>query len=905
MVTDNIILPKTDKRQYKHLILDNKMNIILIHDKDSKSSSCSLTVGVGHLSDSSNFNGTAHFLEHMLFMGTEKYTDEGYFMYYVNKYGGSTNAYTASNRTTFYFDISSDYFDKAVDIFAQFFITPLFKDDCIEREINAVDSEHSKNKNSDMWRFYQLVKTAGYIDKFSQFSTGSKETLSTPDIKQQLLQFYNRYYSANIMNLTVYSNKDIQVLEQLVKEKFLPVKNLNVVAPIFNDNPLDLTKCNFIKTVPINDVDCLNFIWSVKTVNKNKPYKHHNLLFSLLSYTGEGSFIKTLKDLRLVINVNAEIFEQYDMYTVVHIEIKLTDKGFESWEKVLEMLNSYIIQLQGLSDSYLQSFYNENRRIEQIQFDYLEKYDSTEYITSLQENMVLYPIKYIVCANYYYPTFNDKVLSKIRLLLNNLVVSKGLTVLQSKKFNNSLDKLERFYSVQYQCYQSYQSINKPFNFKSDQIQYKLPKKNVYIPKSLNILKSVDSVNPVNPINIALNNTYELWYSGNVFNVPITLFNATFYSDYIYKTALNYVKTKMFFKLIQHRLKSTIYYLNVAGSTVQFDVSPECYTVFIGSYRTVLPVLINKVFSVINSFTPTVEEFNVVKEEYLENLNSYMYKDMILLSNLYVIEKVSDTFYTFQQQIEQLNRLTYKDYINYNNYNFVKIVITGNLTKKEAINTIKSVNILKTSNRSDVKPVNVFNDAKIQKDVVYNKQSYNRLETDSSVNTVYKIGKITGLNSELAKLFIVQQTVKNRFFDVMRTKGGSGYIVKSSVIKLGSKQCPTVYMSFYVQSPNLSTNSLRKKIKQFVIHHYDFLKNMSNKEFDKYKTAVVFRISEPYKNQIEFFQHVVNEVVSDRYLFDFKKKFVQIIKTLQKEDVLKFYKKQFVDSCVLSFEISNK
>ena len=47
-----------------------------------------------------------------------------------------------------------------MDRFAQFFRTPLFAESALERELQAVDSEHSNNKNEDTWRIYQVPLNA-------------------------------------------------------------------------------------------------------------------------------------------------------------------------------------------------------------------------------------------------------------------------------------------------------------------------------------------------------------------------------------------------------------------------------------------------------------------------------------------------------------------------------------------------------------------------------------------------------------------------------------------------------------------------------------------------------------------------------------------------------------------------
>ena len=53
--------------------------------------------------------------------------------------------------TNYFFDVSPDALEGALDRFAGFFYEPLFNEDCTEREIKAVDSEHKKNLQNDVW----------------------------------------------------------------------------------------------------------------------------------------------------------------------------------------------------------------------------------------------------------------------------------------------------------------------------------------------------------------------------------------------------------------------------------------------------------------------------------------------------------------------------------------------------------------------------------------------------------------------------------------------------------------------------------------------------------------------------------------------------------------------------------
>ena len=80
----------------------------------------------GSLNDPEGFDGLAHFCEHMLFLGTEKYPEENLYAKFIKAHGGSKNATTGEDYTTYHFDIKNEVFAEALDIFSQFFQQPLF-----------------------------------------------------------------------------------------------------------------------------------------------------------------------------------------------------------------------------------------------------------------------------------------------------------------------------------------------------------------------------------------------------------------------------------------------------------------------------------------------------------------------------------------------------------------------------------------------------------------------------------------------------------------------------------------------------------------------------------------------------------------------------------------------------------
>lgn len=94
----------------------------------------------------------------MLFMGTKKYPVQNEYSAFITKNSGSENAFTDLSDTNYYFDIANDAFEQGLDRFAQFFISPLFDETCVDKEINAVESEHQMGLANDDCRNWQLFK---------------------------------------------------------------------------------------------------------------------------------------------------------------------------------------------------------------------------------------------------------------------------------------------------------------------------------------------------------------------------------------------------------------------------------------------------------------------------------------------------------------------------------------------------------------------------------------------------------------------------------------------------------------------------------------------------------------------------------------------------------------------------
>ena len=76
---------------------------------------------------------------------------------------------------------------------------------------------------------------------FRKFGTGNLNTLKFDSIRNDLLKFYNSYYSANLMKLVVYSSHSLEELEKMAIEKFSDVPNHKFTRPVYKDHHFDKT----------------------------------------------------------------------------------------------------------------------------------------------------------------------------------------------------------------------------------------------------------------------------------------------------------------------------------------------------------------------------------------------------------------------------------------------------------------------------------------------------------------------------------------------------------------------------------------------------------------------------------------------------------------------------------------
>lgn len=360
-LNESVFQGEIDNRDTKTFMLENGLQVIIVSDPTASKAAAAMQVRVGSAHDPEDLEGLAHFLEHMLFMGTEKYPDEDEYNKYLSEHAGGSNAFTTNIATNYYFFCKPDALLGALDRFAQFFICPLFTESAVERETNAVNSEHTRNIPNDMWRYANLNKITGNpAHPDNRFHTGSIRTLRDApksqgiNIVDALKDFHAKYYSANISTLSVIGNQSLEELESIVHELFNDVVNKNVImeqphnqfGSLSTSHPED--KDGYFRVCKPNfKYDVLRVGIPLAADFDVEGHTHADkLLSALMGDEVSGSAASVLKSKGLITNLFAyKNFDEYSNSMVVMVILSptgSTDKGLKEVTRIISVYASLI-----------------------------------------------------------------------------------------------------------------------------------------------------------------------------------------------------------------------------------------------------------------------------------------------------------------------------------------------------------------------------------------------------------------------------------------------------------------------------------------------------------------------------------------------------------------------------------
>ncbi len=434
--------PDTDARAYKHVRLSNGMHAMLVSDPEAHSAAAALCVSAGQLDDPECVQGLAHFCEHMLFLGTEKYPEESNFDQFCASAAGYSNAWTSLDHTMYHFIVANKKLQEALDRFASFFSCPLFSASGTEREMKAVDSEHNKNLQDDDRREYQLMRcTAAATHPFSRFGAGNLHTLQDipkaadppVNIRDELLAFHAREYVAGRMRLAVIGMEPLEVLERWVNDSFHAVPEETEASKKatprkwIDFSPFDAGWKRAYLLAPVSERRQLALFFPAPPTQSEFHAKPAHFLSHLVGHEGPGSLLSVLKALGWATELSAGPGTTLPSESLYSITVRLTEEGVRAWEGVLMLVFRYLHLVRASNDQERERLWWEVRTmsLQNFRFKVKEREDVQSEMMAL--SMHYYPPAEVLGAQeLLYLDWSQEVSDKLDRLLDKHVVSSNM-----------------------------------------------------------------------------------------------------------------------------------------------------------------------------------------------------------------------------------------------------------------------------------------------------------------------------------------------------------------------------------------------------------------------------------------------------------------------------------------------
>nr|CAH7769482.1 unnamed protein product [Callosobruchus chinensis] len=352
---------------------------------EQKMAAAGLCIGVGSFSDPKDVPGMAHFLEHMVFMGSEKFPSENDFDSFIKKGGGSDNASTDAETTCFYFECLEKHLHEALDKFAQFFIAPLMKREAMTREREAIESEFQMALPSDSSRKEQLLCSLSQEESpVNTFAWGNlitlRDNISDDKLYEGVHEFRRRHYSAHRMTLAVQARLPMQTLEHYILECFSKVPNNSLPPDDFSQfsasifDTQQFTRMYYVK--PMKDLCQVDLTWSLPSFRDKYKSKPHEYISHLMGDEGKGSNGESGTELNSI----------YSLYTV---SIVLTEEGLKQLDEVIAAVFSYLHMLKQIGPQ--ERVFKEMKLIADTAFRFAREDPAVDTVEELCENMQIYP----------------------------------------------------------------------------------------------------------------------------------------------------------------------------------------------------------------------------------------------------------------------------------------------------------------------------------------------------------------------------------------------------------------------------------------------------------------------------------------------------------------------------------
>ena len=217
---------------YTKTKLANGITLIIQPIPYFQSVSVYIAVAAGPRYETKETAGLAHFLEHMLFEGTEKFPSSKDVAQYIEKVGGKSGAWTDKEYVIYYAKVPKEHVDVAVNYLSEILFKSTLKEDAIEKEKNIVLEELKRKTDNpeieawDLWSEW----TWGKNQSLGRSTLGSEASIKSIT-RNKLKTYMARFYVPSNMVIAVCGNASVGQVKRSVFKYFKNIKNKKATKP--------------------------------------------------------------------------------------------------------------------------------------------------------------------------------------------------------------------------------------------------------------------------------------------------------------------------------------------------------------------------------------------------------------------------------------------------------------------------------------------------------------------------------------------------------------------------------------------------------------------------------------------------------------------------------------------------
>ncbi|WP_413737204.1 pitrilysin [Sodalis sp. RH21] len=891
-IKETIRKSSKDVRQYQAVRLANDMTVLLVSDPQAVKSLSAIAVPVGSLENPDNQLGLAHYLEHMILMGSKKYPQPGNLAEFLKKHGGDHNASTASYRTAFYLEVENNALLPAIDRLADAIASPLLDPGNADKERHAVNAELTMARANDGLRMAQIrAETMNPAHPGSRFSGGNLDTLRDKpgsNLHQALKAFYHRYYSANLMVAVIYSNQPLPRLAEIAAQTYGRVANRRATVPEITVPAVTEKQTGIlIHYQPVQPQKMLRIEFPIANNSQAFRSKSDTYISYLIGNRSPNTLADWLQKQGLADAIDAGADPIVDRNGgVFAIATSLSDKGLKQRDEVVAAIFSYLKMLreQGIQRQY----FDEISHVLDQDFRYPVITRNMDYIEWLVDSMLRVPVPHVLDYPYLADRYDPQAIAE---RLDAMTPEHARVWFISP--DEPHDKSAYFVNAPYQVDKITPDRLVLWRQTQDHITLALPALNPYIANDFSLIKPVPA--PEHPQLIVDEPGLRLRYMPSRYfaDEPRADITLNFRNADIMSSARNQVLYALNDYIASQDLAELSNQAYVGGISFSTYAS-DGLTIKATGYTQRLPQLAVSLVNRYATFIPTVDQLIQAKSWYREQLDGTE-KEKPYAQAMIPVKVLSALPYAERDERRALiNDLTLQDLIAYRETLFkpasLDMLVVGNLTAQQSIDLSAELK----------KQIGWTGTQWLRAEKVQIQQPQRAIiqksggSTDAALSAVYVptgYDRVQGM----ANGYLLSQIIESWFYQQLRTREQLGYAIFTMPVFVGQQGG----IEFVLQSGTRQPAYLYQRYQAFFGATEQRLRAMAPAEFEQYKQGIISQLLQQPQTLSEEVGQYIDDIERDNPAFDTRDKVVAQLRELTLAQLADFFHQAVIEPRGLS------